>query len=173
MDLTEDEAGAGRRDPTASGAPAGAPVPGTPAGEATTPVSAGAGESPAPTGGAPVPAGTYVIDRFEGAVAVLEVDEGRTIDVPAACLPADASRGDVIVADGAGVRVDRAATDSRKQELHSLVSRLFVRKAPASGTSGAPAAPGARAAGSVGGPGEGARRAGAPGEGDGAPGGTR
>jgi hypothetical protein len=167
MNLTEDEAGVERRGSTVPGASAGAPAPGTPADEEATPVPVGVGESPAPTGGAPVPAGTYVIDRFEGAMAVLEVDEGRTIDVPAACLPADASRGDVIVADGVGVRVDRAATNSRKQELHSLVSRLFVRKAPASG------APGSRAAGGPGGPGEGARGAGGPGEGDGAPGGTR
>ena len=62
------------------------------------------------------------IDRIEGEWAVCEYEKGRTLDLPAALLPADAREGDVL-----RLVVDRESTDDRKARAEELRSRLFRR----------------------------------------------
>ena len=62
------------------------------------------------------------IDRIEGEWVVCEYEEGKTINLPAALLPADAREGDVL-----RLTVDRETTDERKARAEELRNRLFHR----------------------------------------------
>ena len=74
----------------------------------------------------------YTLDRFEdNDLAVLETDDGATIDVPRAQVPPEAKEGDVLLEltenelDG-DVRfaVDLEATERRRREVNSLRASL-------------------------------------------------
>lgn len=78
----------------------------------------------------------WIVDRFEGEVAVVEVDGDRIVDVPRWLLPTEAGEGDVIVVrvdaddDGrklAELRVDREATERAREEARRLVDELRRR----------------------------------------------
>lgn len=62
------------------------------------------------------------IDRIEGEWAVCEYEKGKTVDLPAALLPADAKEGDVL-----RLTVDRETTEDRKAYAEELRNRLFHR----------------------------------------------
>ncbi len=64
-----------------------------------------------------------IIDRFEGDFAVCEYEKGKTLDLPAGLLPADAKEGDVL-----RLTVDHEATERRKSDAESLRKRLFHRE---------------------------------------------
>lgn len=74
-----------------------------------------------------------VVDRFEGDLAVVEVDGGRFIDLPRWLLPPGTREDDVVALtvrvgpDGAvtcTARVDAAATAAAREEAERLVQRL-------------------------------------------------
>ena len=82
------------------------------------------------------PAGhELVIDRFEGDYAVVEVDGGRTLDLPRWMLPRELKEGDVIRAtlnardDSCQVafRVDPDETHQRRRAASQAVQRLRER----------------------------------------------
>lgn len=74
-----------------------------------------------------------VVDRFEGDLAVVEVDGVGFVDLPRWLLPEGTREDDVLVAtareaaDGAvtwEIRIDAEATAAAREEARSLVERL-------------------------------------------------
>lgn len=65
-----------------------------------------------------------IIDRFEGGIAVIEVN-GITRDLPRSVLPRDAKVGDVLLLDNGEIRLDQEETNNRKKEIKSLMDELF------------------------------------------------
>ena len=61
-----------------------------------------------------------IIDRFEGDMAVLELDNGETLDVPAKILPPHAKEGDCIF-----IGIDSDATTERKKRIKDKLDKLF------------------------------------------------
>lgn len=67
-----------------------------------------------------------VIDRFEGDWAVVEMEDGKFIDIPTATLPSEAVEGSVICMDEeGGVLVLTEETEKRRDQVKELVDRLF------------------------------------------------
>ncbi len=74
----------------------------------------------------------YILDRFEdNELAVLESDDGTTIDVPRAQVPPEANEGDVLLElaenefDGyVRYAVDFEATEQRRREVNDLRASL-------------------------------------------------
>lgn len=62
----------------------------------------------------------YIIDRFEGDYAVVELEDRTTASVARSALPADAREGDTIT-----VSIDTAETESRKVRIEDKMSKLF------------------------------------------------
>lgn len=74
-----------------------------------------------------LPPDSYVLDRLEGDVAVLE-GQGRTWDVPASALSPDAQPGDTLRWDGTQFHRDTQDTLVRKARINSAMDRLFGKK---------------------------------------------
>ena len=72
-----------------------------------------------------------VIDRIEGDVAVVELDEGTFIDVPLARIEGALRDGAVLAAREGGYAVDEDATAARRADLQAKAARLFRRRADA------------------------------------------
>lgn len=76
---------------------------------------------------------TWIVDRIEGDVAVVEDEAGNTFDVPLAVLPADIREGDVLHVERdpgvilRSVRHDAEATGERRRQLESLLNELRQR----------------------------------------------
>lgn len=77
-----------------------------------------------------------VIDRFEGDLAVVEIDGDRFLDLPRWLLPPGVREGEVVLArptlgeDGERhleLWVDRAATEAARAEAEALLARLRRR----------------------------------------------
>ena len=69
----------------------------------------------------------FIIDRFEEEFAVLEKDEGGTVDVPRIKIP-DAKEGDVILLENGVYTIDEAETLKRKEIIAEKMKKLFERK---------------------------------------------
>lgn len=63
----------------------------------------------------------WTIDRLEGDLAVLEVEEGKTVTVPKTALPEDAQEGDVL-----RITIDREKTTAREAEIKALMEDVFA-----------------------------------------------
>ncbi len=59
------------------------------------------------------------VDRFEGDFAVVELPDGKMVNIPKILIP-DANEGDVV-----SVCVDAAETSKRKERISSLMNDLF------------------------------------------------
>ncbi|MGQ0440035.1 DUF3006 domain-containing protein [Bacillus sp. B-TM1] len=68
-----------------------------------------------------------IIDRFEGELAVIEVNN-VTMDVPKSKLPPTAKEGDVLIIEGDTYTIDKDETDKRRREIQDLMNKLFVQK---------------------------------------------
>jgi len=68
-----------------------------------------------------------IIDRFEGEMAVLELESGDNIDVPRSQIPSSASEGDVLIksSDDSFV-IDKEETNKLRKEINDLMNKLFV-----------------------------------------------
>ncbi|MCI9625308.1 MAG: DUF3006 domain-containing protein [Clostridia bacterium] len=66
----------------------------------------------------------YIIDRFEGDIAVVEADE-TMMNIPRAQLPSEAQEGDVLQKNGEVYVVDHAATEKRKEEINRLMKGIW------------------------------------------------
>ena len=63
----------------------------------------------------------WVIDRFEGPIAVVETDVGETVNVPRAALPEGIKEGAVL-----RIEIDPDEAAKRKKKTRSLFDRLRV-----------------------------------------------
>ena len=68
---------------------------------------------------------TFIIDRFEGDMAVLEGDGGVMRDIPRRELPPEARPGDVLRYEKGVFRADEAATGKRRAEIERQMRDLF------------------------------------------------
>lgn len=68
----------------------------------------------------------YIIDRFEDSFAVLEKENGTTVNVEASLL-GDALEGDVVLFDGKAYTIDKEETQTRKKRIEEKMSKLFKR----------------------------------------------
>lgn len=62
----------------------------------------------------------FIIDRFEGDYAVVELENQETIDIPRKILPEEAKEGDIVK-----VFIDEEETKSRKEIIKNKFNDLF------------------------------------------------
>ena len=62
----------------------------------------------------------YIIDRFEGEFAVVELSNKTFVNIPKAAIPPEAKEGSVI-----DVTVDTASTTARTEKINNLMDNLF------------------------------------------------
>ncbi|MEW8973982.1 MAG: DUF3006 domain-containing protein [Tissierellaceae bacterium] len=62
----------------------------------------------------------FIIDRFEDAIAVVELDDKEIIDIPRQILPRDAKEGDVII-----VSISKEETEERRKRIEDKFRLLF------------------------------------------------
>jgi len=71
---------------------------------------------------------TYLIDRIEGGIAVLEaVTTNEIIEVPKENLPKTAREGHVLRKDGDTYTIDREATNKRREQLRERLENILKR----------------------------------------------
>lgn len=63
---------------------------------------------------------SFSIDRFEGSIAAVVSDDGKTYNIPKALLPENAKEGDII-----NIIVDEKKTGNKKNEVRNLLNDLF------------------------------------------------
>ncbi|NBG88585.1 DUF3006 domain-containing protein [Isachenkonia alkalipeptolytica] len=63
-----------------------------------------------------------IIDRFEGAFAVVELADKETVNMPRALLPTEAKAGDVIE-----IRINREQTKQRKAKMENRMKNLWKK----------------------------------------------
>ena len=66
-----------------------------------------------------------IIDRFEGKIAVVEIDGGDMKDFPKSALPKGAKVGDMLIIDGDAITVSKEGTRKLKKEIDDLMDELF------------------------------------------------
>lgn len=62
----------------------------------------------------------WIVDRIEGDYAVVELENGKSADIPLISLPENIKEGAVI-----NVSADKAEADKRKENIDSLAKKLF------------------------------------------------
>ncbi|WP_353097316.1 DUF3006 domain-containing protein [Tissierella praeacuta] len=62
----------------------------------------------------------FTIDRFEGELAIVELENKEIIEIPKAILPLDAKEGDIIATS-----VDIGETEERKRRIQEKFESLF------------------------------------------------
>lgn len=62
----------------------------------------------------------YIIDRFEGEYAVIELSGGKTVNIPKIILPENACEGSII-----NITVDETETAKRKEKMQNRLNGLF------------------------------------------------
>ncbi|HOJ35435.1 MAG: DUF3006 domain-containing protein [Clostridiales bacterium] len=68
----------------------------------------------------------YIIDRFEGSIAVIEDDDGKMIEVNRSLLPKNAKEGSVLIKnDDGSFSVDEKMTAERRRKLKAMQDALF------------------------------------------------
>ncbi len=63
----------------------------------------------------------WVIDRIEGNLAVVEIAEGKTVNIPLSSLPEGVKEGSVL-----HIEIDREEEARRRKKIRSLFDRLRV-----------------------------------------------
>lgn len=63
----------------------------------------------------------WTIDRIEGEIAVVEIVEGKTVDIPLSALPEGVREGSVL-----RIETDPDEEARRKKKIRSLFDRLRV-----------------------------------------------
>ena len=61
-----------------------------------------------------------IVDRFEGNIAVVELENGQMIDCPKTLLPPSAKEGSII-----NITVDENATSEKLQRVTERMNKLF------------------------------------------------
>lgn len=65
-----------------------------------------------------------IIDRFEGDLAVVELDDGMK-DIHKSLLPKEATTGDMLVFDGDQICIDYEGKKKLAKEIEDLANELF------------------------------------------------
>jgi len=63
----------------------------------------------------------YIIDRFEGDFAIVELADRTFVNIPRKAVPTDAREGSVI-----DVTVDSDTTSARSQKINTMMDDLFT-----------------------------------------------
>ena len=66
-----------------------------------------------------------IVDRFEGNIAVLEIENRKIINVERSKLPFNVREGDVLEISGDIVTIDINETKSRKKGIRKLMDELW------------------------------------------------
>lgn len=66
-----------------------------------------------------------IIDRFEGNIAVLELENETMLDMERSRLPQNANEGDCLIIDGNSITIDNEETKRRKACIEELMNELF------------------------------------------------
>ncbi len=66
-----------------------------------------------------------IIDRFEGAFAVVELPNRETVNLPRALVPKGAKAGDVIE-----IRINQEKTKERKAKMEERMKNLWKKSQP-------------------------------------------
>ncbi len=61
-----------------------------------------------------------IVDRFEGAIAVVELEDGSVSEIPEVCLPSDAKEGSIIE-----IVVKEDDTEKKREEMKNKMNSLF------------------------------------------------
>lgn len=70
---------------------------------------------------------TYIVDRIEEDIAVLQDEQEALHSLPLAALPEGVQPGDVVLSDVGGYHLDSAATAARREHIRHLQDRLRRR----------------------------------------------
>ena len=71
---------------------------------------------------------TYVIDRIEDGIAVLEcMTTDEIIEIPKEALPRNAREGHILHKDGDTFTIDREATNKRREQLRLRLEKILQR----------------------------------------------
>ena len=62
----------------------------------------------------------YIIDRFEGDFAIVELSDKTFVNIPKAVIPPEAKEGSVI-----DVTIDEDSTAARTEKINNLMNDLF------------------------------------------------
>lgn len=62
----------------------------------------------------------FIIDRFEGDYAVVELENKDMIDIPRTILPVDAKEGDII-----NISIQETETENQKKRIQDKFNSLF------------------------------------------------
>ena len=68
-----------------------------------------------------------IIDRFEGTMAVIELEGRITKNIPRNHLPAEAKEGDVIIEENGVFRIDTEETRRLQDDLRELTDGLWEK----------------------------------------------
>lgn len=66
----------------------------------------------------------YIIDRFEGNMAVCETSLGNSVNLTKGLIPGNAKEGDVLIKCGEIFTIDREKTKERKNKILGLQRRI-------------------------------------------------
>ncbi|KWW15468.1 MULTISPECIES: DUF3006 domain-containing protein [Bacillaceae] len=66
-----------------------------------------------------------IIDRFEGKIAVVEIDGGEMKDIPKHSLPKGAKIGDMLIIDNDKITISKEGTEKLRKEIDELMDELF------------------------------------------------
>lgn len=65
-----------------------------------------------------------VIDRFEGGIAVVEINKGKMLNIAKEMLPTQVKEGDVLnIGDTITINIEE--TEKRKKEIEELTKDIF------------------------------------------------
>ncbi|MFF2455871.1 DUF3006 domain-containing protein [Peribacillus simplex] len=66
-----------------------------------------------------------IIDRFEGKIAVVEIEGGDIKDFPKSALPKGAKVGDMLIINGNTITISKEGTKQLRKEIDDLMDELF------------------------------------------------
>lgn len=66
-----------------------------------------------------------IIDRFEGSFVIVEMENGKMINIERNKIPKKAKEGNVIVIENGNIYIDYDKTRKRKQKIDKLMKKLF------------------------------------------------
>lgn len=62
----------------------------------------------------------FIIDRFEGDYAVVELENKEMVDIPRSILPVESKEGDVI-----NISIEETETENQKKRIQDKFNSLF------------------------------------------------
>lgn len=66
-----------------------------------------------------------IIDRFEGDIAVIELEGRETFNIPRHQLPVEAHEGDVVYEEEGIYRIDQEETRKNQEDISKLTENLW------------------------------------------------